>query len=198
MVSTQIDNSLRNSIPEPRRAILIRQMSITELTRKFPRSIRYIEEEGYRNESFSMEDLMKLRLLVALTVVLLVGGMAFAGTIQLESSTRQLAPIICSWGGWDTGLTVINTGTGPLTITNFVFYSLAGEPTAITGKSYTISDGQRWSVNASEIIGEGLNGTLRFSIIGKDAFKALSYMAVYEINTFNMSPIATTELTRRE
>jgi hypothetical protein len=141
---------------------------------------------------------MKLRLLVALAAVLLVGGMAFAGTAQLESSTRQLVPMACSWGGWDTGLTVINTSTEPLTITNFEFFSLAGDKTTITGKTYTIPGGARWSVNASEIIGDGLNGYLKFSIIGKGATKALSYNAVYETNTFNMSPFPTSEITRRD
>ncbi len=155
-------------------------------------------EEGYKINHFSTEDLMKLRLLVALAAVLMVSGMAYAGTAELESSTRQLAPIIATIDGWDTGLTVINMGTEPLTITNFEFFSTTGDKTPFPGASFTITSGQRWSKNASEIIGWDLNGTLRFSIIGKDAKKALSYQAVYETNTFNMSPIATTEITSRD
>ncbi len=81
---------------------------------------------------------MKYRLFVALAAVVAMSGMAFAQTGQLESSTIQLAPIIATLQGWDTGVTVINTTDNPLTVTNFVFYSTTGEITTIAGKSFTV------------------------------------------------------------
>lgn len=140
---------------------------------------------------------MKLRLLIAFAAVLMVSGSVFAATQQDATTSVQLAPIVATLQGWDTGLTVINVCSTPLTVTNFTFYSLTGASTALPGKSYSIPGMGRMSMLASEIAGVGLNGTLKYSIIGPCAIKALSYQAVFEVGTFNVNPVPTKELTKQ-
>jgi len=140
---------------------------------------------------------MKFRFFIALATVVVLSGMTFAQTGQPESSTIQLAPIVATLQGWDTGVTVVNTTDKPLTVTNFVFYSTTGEVKTITGKSFTVPAYGRFSKLASELIGNGLNGSMKLSVIGSGAKKAKVYQALYSNDQSTIDTIATQELTSR-
>jgi len=137
---------------------------------------------------------MKSQALLSLTAVVALSGMVFAQTAQPESSTIQLAPIVATLQGWDTGITVINTTDKPLKVTNFVFYSTTGEVKTITGKSFTIPAYGRFTKLASELAGTGLNGSMKLSVIGSGAKKAKAYQSLYSDDQSTIDTIAAQEL----
>jgi hypothetical protein len=140
---------------------------------------------------------MKHCFFVAVLAFAALSGVAYSQTGQMESSTIQLAPIVATLQGWDTGITVVNTTDKPLTVTSFIFFSTTGEVTAITARSYTVAAYGRFSMLASELIGADRNGSLKFSVIGSGAKKAKSYQALYSNDQSVIDTIVTQELTSR-
>lgn len=127
-----------------------------------------------------------------------------------EESTVQVAPIVPTIDGFDTGITVVNTGSTPLTVTNFTFFSLQGNQAVgaeaaqadlinrkLAAFSFTVPGNGRFSRLASELLGLGVNGQLRFSVIGDGAKKSLSYQAILSPD-FSADTILTQEITSRD
>jgi hypothetical protein len=142
-----------------------------------------------------------------LTSVSAFGQSAVA--LKEETSSRVLA-IVPTLDGYDTGATVVNLVATPLTVTNFVFYSLSGASAVgaeavqaelvnrkLAGQSYTVAANGRFSMLATQILGAGLNGQLRFSIIGLGSKKALAYEGILSPD-FNTDIVEAKELTSRE
>ncbi len=132
---------------------------------------------------------MKCRLVFTSFLLLVSVGTAIAQTSQPEASTVQLAPIVVTIAGWDTGITVINPNSQSLKLTSFVFTSTTGEIKAIAGKSYDVPPFGRFSKLASEVIGSGLNGSLKLSVVGPGARKALVYQAIYSSDMSSVDTI---------
>ncbi len=137
---------------------------------------------------------MRYGFLLPLTAVIVLSGAVSAQTAQPEPSTIQLAPIVATLPGWDTGITVVNTTDKPLTVTNFVFYSTTGEVKTATGKSFTVPAFGRFSKLASELVGTGMNGSMKFSVIGPGAKKAKAYQALYSSDLSTVDTIIAQEL----
>ena len=157
---------------------------------------------------------MKFRWVTLLMIAAVFASVAAFGqspVALVEESSMRVAPIVPTVDGYETGITVVNTGTTPLTITNFVFYSTSGVMAIgaeaaqvdmanrkLAGQSYTVPPNGRFSkLVGAEILGPGLNGQLRFSIIGTGARKALAYEGILSPD-FNTDIVETKELTSRE
>jgi hypothetical protein len=157
---------------------------------------------------------MKVRWVILLMIAAICAGVAAFGQSPIavrEESSVRVAPIVPTIDGYDTGITVVNTGTTPLIISNFIFYSTSGDMTMgaeaaqidtanrkMAGQSYTVAPNGRFSMLAgAELIGYGLNGQLRFSIIGTGAKKALAYEGILSPD-FNTDIVEAKELTSSE
>jgi hypothetical protein len=129
---------------------------------------------------------------------------------QQEASVRVVAPIAVTVDGFDTGLTVVNVSGSPLRVCNFVFFSLSGDQSVgaeaagadlinrkLSDTCFDVPANGRWSMLLSELLGLGINGQLRFSVIGPGAFQALIYEAILDPN-FTADSIKLPEVTRRE
>jgi hypothetical protein len=157
---------------------------------------------------------MKIRWITFLMIAAMLTSVAALGqspVAQKEESSVRVAPIVPTVDGYDTGITVVNTGTSPLTITNFVFYSTSGSMAVgaeaaqvetanrkMASQSYTVVANGRFSMLVgAELLGYGLNGQLRFSIVGTGARKALAYEGILSPD-FNTDIVEAKELTSRE
>ena len=156
---------------------------------------------------------MKVRWVTLLMIAAILTSVSAFGQSAValkEESTVRVAPIVPTVDGYDTGVTVVNLGATPLTVTNFVFYSLGGASAVgaeavqaevanrkLAGQSYTVPANGRFSMLATQILGAGLNGQLRFSIVGLGAKKALAYEGILSPD-FNTDIVETKEVTSRE
>ena len=157
---------------------------------------------------------MKVRWVTLLMIAAILTSVAAFGqspvTLKEESSVRVL-PIVPTVDGYDTGVTVVNTCTTPLVVTNFIFYSTTGSSPVgaeaalvdaanrkMAGQTYTVAPNGRFSkLVGAELLGYGLNGQLRFSIIGECAREALAYEGILSPD-FNTDIVEGKELTSRE
>jgi hypothetical protein len=156
---------------------------------------------------------MKVRWVTLLMIAAILTSVSAFGQSAValkDESVVWVAPIVPTVDGYDTGITVVNVVTTPLTVTNFVFYSLSGSQAVgaesvqaelvnrkLAGQSYTVPGNGRFSMLATQILGAGLNGQLRFSVIGLGAKKALAYEGILSPD-FNTDIVAAEEITSRE
>ena len=168
---------------------------------------------------------MKMRWVTLLMIVAMLSCSVVFG--QKEASVRWAAPIVATLDGFDTGITVVNLSGAALTVKNFEFYSISGTEAvgaeaasmdsinrSLTAVSYSVPANGRLSILASEILGLGVNGHLRFSVLGTSAARGVSELsfptpvgddnidhAVYEAifdPDFSTDSIEGVEITRRE
>ena len=157
---------------------------------------------------------MKVRWVILLMIAAILTSVSAFGQspVALKAETTvKVLPIVPTIDGYDTGVTCVNVTTNPLTISNFVFYSTDGSMATgveaakaeaanrkMQGLSFTIAPNGRFSMLAGvELIGMGLNGQLRFTLIGDGALKALCYEGIISPD-FNTDIVEAKELTRQE
>jgi len=154
---------------------------------------------------------MKNRQVILLMITVIFIGISAFGQSPValkEESSVRVAPIVPTIDGYDTGITVVNTGPTPLVVTNLVFYSTSGAMAVgaeaaqvdtanrkLASQSYTVAGNGRFSMLVgAELLWYGLNGQLRFSIVGTGARKALAYEGIISPD-FNTDIVEAKELT---
>lgn len=162
-------------------------------------------------------------------VTLVTAMVIFSSTMvfgQKEASVRWAAPIVATVTGFDTGITVVNLSSTPLVVTNFMFFAASDGAAStsaeaatvdqinrrIAGLSFNIPGNGRFSQLASQFLGSGVNGQLRFSVIGApatsqgEAFQSptglpdirhVAYEAIFDSN-FTTDTLKAVELTSRD
>ncbi len=111
-----------------------------------------------------------------------------------EESSVHLLPLAVLGNGWDTGITVVNTGSQALKIARLVLYGADGSSRTLSCSGCLIPARGRFSRLLSEFVKDAANGTLEITIAGAGARQALCYQGLYSGDARQFDVLAAKDL----